>query len=113
MFPSIRIKSVVHAGLFSLAICASASIFAASWADVHPRRDQIDRRIDRQKNEVRKEVVSGQMSKPEAKEIMRDINAIKIQEKTMARTHKGHLSKREQHILNKQLNATQREIKAN
>jgi hypothetical protein len=113
MNKSIFTKVAASFGIFAVLTCASATSFASTWQEQHPRRAQVNHRIEHQKNVIKKEVASGEMSKSEAKTLLKKEHAIRVEQKAMAAQHNGHITKQEQLILNKQLNATRKEIKSN
>jgi hypothetical protein len=113
MNQSIFTKAAASIGIFTVLVCASATSFASTWQEQHPRRAQVNHRIEHQKNEIKKEVASGEMSKSEAKSLLKKEHAIRVEQKAMAAQHHGRITKQEQLILNKQLNATKKEIKSN
>jgi biopolymer transport protein ExbB/TolQ len=113
MNKSIYTKVAASIGIFSVLAFASAASFASTWQEHHPRRAQVNHRIEHQKNEIKKEVASGEMSKSEAKTLLKKERAIRLEQKAMAAQHNGHITKQEQILLNKQLNATKKEIKSN
>jgi len=98
-----------------LSVLASASVgsaFAAEgqWAKNHPRREQVNERLqnqDQRINQVRRE---GEISKGQAANLHREDRQIRREERAMASQNGGHITKQEQRTLNQQENAVSRQI---
>ena len=76
----------------------------------HPRRDQVNDRIENQDKRISKEVKEGEITKQQAKELRKKDKNIRQEERSMARQDGGHLNKGEQRNLNQQLNQNSKEI---
>ena len=97
-----------------LAIFAGAS-GAASAADTHaeknhPRRDQVNDRLQHQNNRIKDEVKEGDMTKAQARKLHRKDRQIRREERTMASQNGGHITKSEKNVLNQQENAVSKQI---
>lgn len=93
-----------------LALTSFLGIAAIAKADKdfrqdHPRRSQINRRVKWQKHKVRKELREGEISKQQARQDIKQINAVKSQEKADVKANGGYLTKQQQQSLNQNLGA--------
>jgi hypothetical protein len=101
--------------LFTAALMLG-SITASSFADEgefnknHPRRAQVNKRLNNQDRRIHKEVKEGEMSKAEAAKLHKEDRQIRKEERAMAAKHNGHITKQEQKKLNKQENVVSKEI---
>ena len=81
-----------------------------TWNQNHPRRAEVNQRVNNQDKRINQEEKSGQISKQKAKRLKANDRAIKQEEKDMAKQNGGHITKQEQKDLNKQLNKNSRKI---
>ena len=98
--------------LFSAFFLASAgSAFAETqWQKDHPRRTQVNKRLNNQDRRIHEQVREGKMSRAEAARLHREDHQIRQEERMMASQNGGHITKEEQRTLNQQENAVSREI---
>lgn len=80
------------------------------WAQEHPRRAQVNERLDNQNKRINKEVAEGEMSKQQANGIKREDRQVRQEERSMASQNGGHITKQEQQTLNQQENAISKQI---
>jgi hypothetical protein len=99
------------------ALTVSLSGFAASamadetqWQKDHPRRTEVNGRLANQDARIHNEVKDGQINKAQAKQLHSEDHAIRTEERTMASTNGGHITKTEQHALNQQENQVSKQI---
>jgi hypothetical protein len=98
------------------AACCAASAQAAApaadgqWAKTHPRRDQVNTRLANQNRRINKEVRQGEITKGQAAQLHQQDHRIRTEERAMASTNGGHITKTEQRALNQQENQVSREI---
>ena len=115
-------KALILAGLLPL---SAAAVFAqatpapaaptgirsaADWRKDHPRRAEVNARLAKQDKRIRTEVAEGEMSKAKAARLHREDRKIRREERTMASMNGGHITKREQAVLNQQENAVSKQI---
>jgi hypothetical protein len=109
MNPSTRLRvlalSVVMAG--SPIACAMAQ---TQWELNHPRRDQVNDRLQNQNRRINQEVREGEISRSQANQLHREDHTIRQEERGMARLNNGHITPAEQKALNQQENAVSRQI---
>jgi hypothetical protein len=81
-----------------------------SFAKNHPRRAEVNRRLNNQDSRIHHKVKSGDMSRREAHNLHRKDHRIRREERRMAYRHDGHITRHEQHRLNRQENHVSRKI---
>jgi hypothetical protein len=80
------------------------------WQETHPRRVQVNHRLNNQNRRVRNKFRSGQMGVRKAARIHAEDRAIRNEERNMARRNGGRLTRRQQGRINRQENAVSRQI---
>ena len=80
------------------------------WEKTHPRRDQVNDRLQNQNRRIKNEVKEGEISKQQASKLHKEDRQIRQEERDMASQNGGHITKQEQKTLNQQENAVSREI---
>jgi hypothetical protein len=110
-------KAVVLMALVGLFAGAAGSTVAADtksadtkWEKHHPRREQVNERLENQNKRINKEVKEGEMSKAKAARLRKEDRQIRQEERRMASQNGGHITKAEQKVLNQQENAVSRQI---
>ena len=96
--------------LFVLCGAASAQTPAQTWKETHPRRAEVNARLDRQNARIHREVKSGEMTRQQAAALHHEDHQIRQEERLMASQKGGHITKAEQHALNQQENAVSKQI---
>jgi len=76
----------------------------------HPRVNQVNKRIDNQEKRIIEERKEGDLTHKEAREARKDLAAINQEKRQMRKANNGHLTKKDQVILNKQLNENSKKI---
>ncbi len=110
MLKSPRKLLTVAAVALSLAGLATTSFADTAWQKHHPRREQVNNRLANQNRRIHQERKEGEINGRQAAQLHREDHAIRQEERTMARTNGGHLTKAEQHALNQQENQVSRQI---
>lgn len=82
----------------------------SKWEKTHPRRDQVNDRLENQNKRINHEVKEGELSKQQAIALHKQDHQIRQEERDMASQNKGHITKQEQKTLNQQENAVSKEI---
>lgn len=80
------------------------------WEKHHPRRDQVNDRLENQNKRINHEVKEGELTKKQAGELHKEDRRIRQEEHDMASQNKGHITKEEQKTLNQQENQVSKEI---
>lgn len=104
-----KIATLVLAGVFAAGV-VSAAMAETQWDKDHPRRDEVNDRVQNQNKRIHQEVKEGEMSKAKAAKLHREDRAIRKEERRMAARHDGHITKGEQAKLNRQENAVSKDI---
>lgn len=92
-----------------LVLMGSVSVSLANGH--HPRRAQVNHRLENQNDRIHDKVEDGKMSKKEAGKLHKQDHQIRQEEKDMASQNNGHITKQEQKTLNQQENHVSKEIK--
>lgn len=98
-----------------LSAIATTSVGAAvaadgQWAKDHPRRAQVNERLNNQDKRINKEVKEGEITKKQAAKLHKKDRQIRKEERAMASQNGGHITKQEQKTLNQQENAVSKQI---
>jgi hypothetical protein len=80
------------------------------WQHAHPRRAEVNARLDHQKRRIHNEVQSGEISKRQAATLHKEDRQIRREEHAMARQDGGHITKLDQRALNQQENGVSAQI---
>jgi hypothetical protein len=111
MSKSIRTVLSVAALTLSLSgFAASAMADETQWQKDHPRRTEVNARLANQNRRINNEVKEGEISKAQAHQLHKEDHAIRQEERTMASTNNGHITKAEQRSLNQQENQVSKQI---
>jgi len=112
--------SIVALGLFSTSVFAqnagqtpAPAPAQSNFDKTHPRRAQVNSRLNNQNARVDNKVANGKMSKAEGAKIHAQDHAIRKEEKRDAAANGGHITKAEQKHINHQENHVSKEIKNN
>jgi uncharacterized protein HemX len=85
-------------------VTAVMGLSTVSYAQNHPRREQVNDRIENQNHRITKEVKEGEINHSQAQQLRQNDKAIRLEERNMAAQNGGHITKNEQRALNQQLN---------
>jgi hypothetical protein len=111
MSKSIRTALGIAALTLSLSgFAATAMADETQWQKDHPRRTEVNSRLANQDRRIHNEVKEGEISKGQARALHKEDHGIRKEERTMASTNHGHITKTEQHALNQQENQVSRQI---
>jgi len=102
------ITMVVALGAAS--VPAQAAEHDGHFAKTHPRRDQVNDRLENQNKRIKHEVAEGELTKSQAAKLHKEDRQIRQEERLMASQNGGHITKQEQRTLNQQENAVSRQI---
>jgi hypothetical protein len=110
MFKSVRnVLTCTALGLALVGVAANA-MADDQWQKDHPRRTQINSRLNNQNARIHNEVKDGQINKAQAAKLHSEDHAIRGEERSMASTNGGHITKTEQKALNQQENQVSQQI---
>lgn len=107
-----RIKSLITAG-FALVLTAgvaSAAMAETPWQAHHPRRVEVNHRLDHQFRRIRAERREGELTRSQARYLHTEDRGIRAQERFDASRNHGHLTRGEQRRLNREENGVSRQI---
>ncbi|GAC1453638.1 MAG: hypothetical protein PVS2B3_09640 [Steroidobacteraceae bacterium] len=110
MLKSVRTLLTVAAATFALGGLAGNALADTQWQKDHPRREQVNNRLKNQNRRIHQEVKEGELSRSQAAKLHREDRAIRREERTMASTNHGHLTRAEQRALNQQENQVSGQI---
>jgi hypothetical protein len=105
------ISSNVRRGLFvvaaaGFAVSISANAMAATrWQQNHPRRVEVNHRVNNLNSRIHEERKDGQISGSQAVALHSAAHQIRMEERGMASANGGHITAGEKHVLNQQENA--------
>jgi len=104
-----RAIAVALAGVFAVGIAGSA-MADTPWQKNHPRREQVNNRLQRQNARINTERREGEITGQQAARLHRQDHQIRQEERSMASFDDGHISRADQRSLNQQLNTVSGEI---
>jgi len=112
MFNERNAKKTVAVALLAVfaAGIAGSAMAESKFAKDHPRRHQVNSRLNNQNKRIHQEVKEGEMSKGQAAKLHREDRQIRKEERSMASQNGGHITKQEQRTLNQQENNVSRQI---
>jgi hypothetical protein len=98
--------------ILSLGVLAGTTSLASAetWNQAHPRRAEVNARLDNQNQRINQERREGEITRGEARKLHAEDHAIRQEERFMASQNGGHITRAEQRALNQQENAVSRQI---
>jgi exonuclease I len=90
----------------------SPSTTDPDWNADHPRRAQVNSRLDHQASRILDGLEQGQLSAGQVKQLYGEDQKIRQEERSMASLDGGHITKADQKALNEQLDVVSKEIYA-
>ena len=103
------LPTLALAALFTIA-GASTAHAEDQWQKDHPRRAEVNGRLNNQDARIHNEVKDGQISKQQAAGLHAQDHQIRQEERDMASQNGGHITKQEDKTLNQQENGVSNEI---
>jgi hypothetical protein len=112
MFKNKKAGKTMSIALLTIFVAGAAgSAFAeTNWERNHPRRHEVNQRLNNQNRRIHKEVKEGDMTKQQAAGLHKEDRQIRQEERSMAAQNGGHITKQEQKTLNQQENQVSRQI---
>ena len=103
---SIKLTKLAVVAFASTVLAASAGpAFAETpWEQSHPWRDQVNDRLQNQNRRINQEFREGELSRNQARQLHREDHFIRGEERRFASRDGGHITRGEQHFLNRQEN---------
>jgi hypothetical protein len=93
-----------------LLVGAGTAQAETQWQKDHPRRHEVNGRLNNQNRRIHNEVKDGQISKGQAAADHHEDHQIRQEERDMASQNGGHITKSEQKTLNQQENGVSQQI---
>ncbi|MBV8658015.1 MAG: hypothetical protein JO142_09370 [Burkholderiales bacterium] len=81
-----------------------------NWKKDHPRRAQVNKRLNNQNKRIHDERKEGEIGKGQAAKLHKEDHQIRQEERDMASQNGGHITKQEQKTLNQQENKVSKQI---
>lgn len=103
-------SAAILAILIICAVAASSSFADTTFNKNHPRREQVNNRLENQNDRIKNQVKSGDLTKGQAAKLHKADHQIRQEERDMASQNGGHLTKEEQKTLNQQENKVSNKI---
>lgn len=103
----------------SVAFAATLAVFTAvagtasadtTWQKNHPRREQVNHRLNNQDKRIHNDVKNGTLTKGQAASLHKEDHQVRQEERDMASQNGGHITKPEQRVLNQQENGISKQI---
>ena len=110
MNKSIRTALMASVVAVTLGAMAAPALADTQWQKDHPRREQVNNRLKNQNKRIKQERKEGEITKAQAQQLHSEDHAIRQEERTMASTNGGHITKTEQKALNQQENQVSQQI---
>lgn len=104
-----KLLSVVAVSV-AFASLAGTATADTTWQKDHPRRTQVNGRLNNQNRRIHQDVRNGTLSKGQAAALHHDDHQVRQEERDMASRNGGHITKSEQVVLNQQENGISRDI---
>jgi hypothetical protein len=98
-----KIVAFAFAVAFSTGIAANA-MAETQWQKDHPRRTQVNHRLNNQNRRIDHKVADGQMTHAQAAALHKDDRQVRQEERDMASQDGSHITKQEDRTLNQQEN---------
>src|SRR5579862_7694837 len=99
------------AAIVSLAALVGTTASAeTTWQKNHPRRTQVNSRLNNQNRRIHQDVKNGTLTKGQAANLHHEDHQIRQEERDMASQNGSHITKGEDRVLNQQENAVSSQI---
>jgi len=108
MSPFFKSTAIILGAIVTLGAAGAAS--ANPWQMNHPRRVEVNHRLDRIDRRIAEERREGELSRREAFHLRHEDRRIRMQERFDARYHRSHLTRAEYHHLNREEDRLSRHV---
>jgi hypothetical protein len=92
--------------------CGLARAEEPQWDQHHPRRADVNQRLENQDKRIHRDLKDGDLSKSQAAALHKDDRNIRQEERDMAHMDNGHITRLDQQALNQQENAVSKDIRS-
>jgi hypothetical protein len=106
----IRRSAIILALASALGLAGIASASAASWAQTHPHRVEVNHRLAHQDRRIHRAFAEGRINAHQANYLHREDHMVRASERFDARFDHGHLTHADQRSLNRDENGVSRQI---
>ena len=89
---------------------ACPAVAQDKWAKDHPRRVEVNKRLENQNKRIAQGEKNGKLTPGQAQQLHKEDHAIRKEEQHMAAKDGGHLTKKDQAKLNRQENRVSKQI---
>jgi len=103
-------KALLATVLTGLIATTTSAMAETQWQHNHPRRAEVNHRLNHQDQRIHREVREGEINRQQASQLHKEVHQIRQDERGMARQNGGHITKQEQRILNQQANVVSHKI---
>ncbi len=103
-------KVIQAAALIAIVSVAATAANAGGWRGSHPRRVEVNARLENQHDRISTGLHDGQLTRAEARGLAHEDHTIRTEERDMARLDDGHITRADQRSLNQQENAVSEQI---
>jgi len=104
-----RLIALAVSGVFAVGVAGSA-MADTPWQKNHPRREQVNNRLQHQNARINTERKEGEITGQQAAQLHRQDHRIRREERSMASLDGSHITRADQKALNQQLNTVSGEI---
>src|SRR6516165_3682232 len=88
-------KTFIIAAIGILSISANSAFAETWWEKTHPRRDQVNDRLENQDRRINRELHEGEISPWRASQLHREDRTIRNEERSMSAFDHGHITRGE------------------
>jgi hypothetical protein len=88
----------------------TSAVAESTWQENHPRRAEVNSRLNNQDARIHNQVKAGDLTKAQAARLHKDDHQIRNEERAMASQNNSHITKLEQKTLNQQENRVSAKI---
>ncbi len=89
---------------------ANAASADAAWQADHGRRAEVNARLAHENFRIDRALRAGLISPRQAHALHHEVHSIRLQEQALAAAQNGHVTRRQQHLLNREENAVSGQI---
>ena len=105
-----KLIAVLLSAIVGIAVGNAANATESQWEKNHPRRTEVNDRLENQNKRISQERKEGEISQAQANKLHKEDHQIRQEERDMASQNGGHITKQEQRTLNQQENAVSGQI---
>jgi hypothetical protein len=107
---SVKRSVTLAAALAVLTAVVGTASAETTWQKNHPRRVQVNHRLNNQDQRIHNDVKNGTLTKSQAASLHKEDHQVRQEERDMASQNGGHITKPEQNVLNQQENGISKQI---